>query len=255
MTLPTWISVGTVSAGSSTTNPGLPAGWQENDIFVLTVESRNGAAGAPSGYTEISSSPQFNNASLTTDDTALNIYWKRATASESGPSMGDSGNHTISRIHAIRDCIDTGDPINVTDGATEDVTDTTFTLPSVTTTEEDCLILGAVTNNLNTSFSSWVNANLDSLTERADDGTTAGDDGSLGVATGGKTAAGSTGTTTVTTAASVRNAGIILALTPVPQPIDYVLTPSDTLELIGSTALVENTVVPSVVKHLFVEIS
>jgi hypothetical protein len=40
--LPSWVAAGTFAVGLSAVAPGLPAVWQENDIFLLFVESNNG---------------------------------------------------------------------------------------------------------------------------------------------------------------------------------------------------------------------
>jgi hypothetical protein len=62
------------------------------------------------------------------------------------------------------------------------------------------------------SYSGWTNANLTSVTERSDDVSLSGNGGAIGVATGVKAAAGSTGATTYTQGASGVKAMVTIAL-------------------------------------------
>lgn len=213
-TMPSWVSAGTVSASASTATPALPTGWAQDDVFLLFVESMNGAAGAPTGWAQVGST-QFANTGSTTTETALDVYWKRATASESAPTLADSGNHQVAIIHAFRGCTTSGNPWNVQAGATETTSDTSGSCPTVTTSVDNTLVVCAATaaTDIGTArFSSWTNANLSSLTERSDDASTLGNGGGVGVATGGKATAGSTGATAVTYATASAKGLMTIAL-------------------------------------------
>lgn len=241
MAAPTYVAAGTFQAGTAGATPGLPAGWQQDDIFLLCCETRNGVgAAAPAGWTLIGTGP-FANGSLASEDTALDVFWRRATASESAPVIGDTGNHVAARVHAFRGCIATGDPWDVWADGVEEVSDTSVSFPSVTTTVADTLvvIIGAFSDTASTSSPS--NANLTSLTERADDTTTSGNDGALVLLTGVKSTAGSTGSTTATLSLSVFKAMQTIALKPAADPINYQEDFDDTLTLNDSQTLTEST--------------
>lgn len=221
----TWVSAGTFASGTIGATPGLPAGWQENDIFLLFMETMNGgAAQVPAGWTAVDNSPQKTTGDGTNaSKTSLEVFWRRATTSESAPAVGDTGNHVGARIHAFRGCATTGNPWDVTNGGINNTTTNTGgTASGVTTTVDDCLVVVAFSSNYDplssttTEFSSWTNASLTSLTERSDNGFTAGNGGVFGVATGGKTTAGATGNTTVSFAGTGTYAWLTIALKPQP---------------------------------------
>lgn len=192
MTAPVWRSAGTMvtSASDSTLTPGLPSGYQAGDILVIVYNGfAIGSHTTPSGYTEVTSSPHTD-----TFGSYEGVCWKRATASESAPSIGG----VQARIHAISGCIATGSPIDAvavtdqTSGSTNSVSATGIT----TTLADDMVFVYVCAGNSSRTVSGWTNANLASFAERTDDGASTGY--SMAVATGGKTTAGATGTTTAT---------------------------------------------------------
>lgn len=192
MTAPVWRSAGTMvtSASDSTLSPGLPSGYQANDILVIVYNGfAIGSHTTPSGYTEVTSSPHTD-----TFGSYEGVCWKRATASESAPSIGG----VQARIHAISGCITTGSPIDavaVTDqtgSSTNSVSATGIT----TTAADDMVFVYICSGNSSRTVSSEACASLTSFAERTDDGAATGY--SMAVATGGKTTAGATGTTTAT---------------------------------------------------------
>lgn len=212
MAVPTWVAAGTLVAGNSQT-PGLPSGWQEGDIFILTAQSEsNSSITTPSGWNVVTGSP----VAATTAPEAW-AFWRRATSSESAPTVTYSGGDTggPSRIHAFRGCVASGDPINASASRAQSSTQTNHTCETVTTTVADCLVVFVLTGwNDVTSFGSYTNGNLANLTERADDGSSFGFTSRLALAHGEKASAGSTGTTSVTAGSSTQGAFITLALAP-----------------------------------------
>lgn len=218
--MPTYVGVGSpASSTGSGATPTLPSGWQEGDIFLLCCESMNGIGGAaPSGWDAVSGSPAYANTGSNTTRTALEVYWRRATASESNPSLGDAGDHVLAIVHAVRGCLATGDPIDASSGTNETTSDTSGTAPAVVTTDINRFIVVACSGATDTSstnrFTAVSNANLSSLTERSDSATTQGNGGTLGVFTGEKATAGSTGTTSITYANSSAKGLITVALRP-----------------------------------------
>jgi hypothetical protein len=121
----------------------LPPGWEENDIFLLVVQS-NGEdpAAAPSGWTEIpGESPQF------TAETRTTVFWRRATASEVAPGVTDTGNHTQAIIACFRGCPTIGNPWDIVDGdvVAESPADQ-WAVPGNTTTVNNTKVVLIATN-------------------------------------------------------------------------------------------------------------
>lgn len=215
MAIPTFVAAGTQGAGAGAVVPGLPAGAQADDILVLGVDSNSSQpAAAPTGYTQFPDSPQDVGG---LGSACLSVFWKRHSGSETDPTVADTGNHTNAVIIAIRGCITTGDPFDVTAGNVQVGVSTTVTIPGDTTTVADCLIVALATHSTDTltaQFSAWANADLSDVTERVDNSTDAGGGGGIGIATGGKATAGAYGNTTATLATSSEQGRMSIALKP-----------------------------------------
>lgn len=189
-------------------------GYQQDDLMVLFVESENQDITTPSGWTQIST---FQGTATAGASTAarLEIFYKFASASEGNISVADSGDHTSAVLAVFKD-VDLTNPIDSSAGDTGS-SSTAVTIPSITTTVANCLVIDAVAGSADTTTgqaSGWTNANLSSLGEIFDVYTTQADGGGISVATGIKATAGSTGTTTATLAAASLQARIKFALTP-----------------------------------------
>jgi hypothetical protein len=191
-----------------------------DDVALLFVEAAGGEAvtlTTPSGFTECANSPQATGAG--TAGTRIHAYWHRATsAAMASVVIGDAGDHVFGTMLTFRGCIDTGDPVNVTAGAVKTPATTAFSSPTVTTTVGGCLVVAAVARDddiATAEFSAWANANLVSIAEMFDLGTTSGNGGGIGIGGGIKAAAGATGATTGTVVSSI-NASITIALVPAP---------------------------------------
>lgn len=217
---PTFVAAGAVASGVGTIAPAIPAGVLANDILLLFVESANQTISltTANGFAEVTTSPQGTGTAAGTAATRLAVYWKRATGSDSAPTVADSGDHQVGRIIAIRGCKTSGDPWNVTPaGDVAATASTSVTIPGVTTSVNNCMIVVAVSNATDTTTaqtSAWTNSNLSSLTERIDSNATAGNGGGFGVATGILATAGATGSTTATLATSSVQGRMCIALEP-----------------------------------------
>ena len=214
MAIPTVVAAGTVASGTGGVSPGVPAGYAADDIFLLFCETNGETVSTPSGWTIAPDSPVTDTGAGTC---RLSVFYRRATASESAPSIADPGNHIIARILAIRGCVTSGSPFDVSE-ATPNAGDTPFSVAGVTTTVADCLIVVAVaetTDSTSAQFSGWTNAGLSSLTEWLDNFTTSGAGGGFGVVTGGKATAGATGDTTGDNAGGFDHCALTYALKPV----------------------------------------
>lgn len=217
MALPTFVAAGTAATGIGDITPALPPGYAADDIHLLLVQSRptDSAPAAPTGYGEVTSSPKATAAS--TRDSRLSVFWKRSTASESAPTVVDVGDHLYGRILAFRGCLASGNPWNITSGNTDANLTTAVSITGATTTLPDCLVV-LVTTHGEDSAPAWLgavtNADLATLTERADAGTTDGIGGGIAVVTGQKATAGAYATSTATATISHRQANMTIALAP-----------------------------------------
>lgn len=221
--VPTFVAAGTVTSNAAAITPAMPSGVQANDILLLFLETANQAitvSGGTETWSQVTNSPQSTGTAAGADGTRLTVFWARASqASPTSPTTSDSGDHQLGRIIAVRGCITTGNPWDITAGSVEATSDTTVSFPTVTTTMDDTLVVLAMAGSLpdatgTANFSAWTNSNLSSITERTDNTVTAGNGAALGVATGVKTTAGATGASTATLAQSANKAMMTIALRP-----------------------------------------
>jgi len=221
--VPTFVAAGAVTSGTSTITPARPAGIVAGDILLLFVETANQACSITNQnggtWAAVASSPQGTGTAGGTSATRLTVFWSRYNGTQGAPTVSDSGNHTAGRMIAIRNAAASGDPWNVTAGGVEATSDTSGSIPGATTTVNNTLIVAAIATSLpdasnTTTFSSWANANLTSVTERIDNARNSGNGGGIGVVTGLKATAGAYGNTTVTCASSAVKGMISIAIKP-----------------------------------------
>jgi hypothetical protein len=204
MPMPTVYATGAaVSSTSTALTPAIPAGTTTNDIVLLVHEMDPALSaavlGAVTGYTDVINSPQ---SFTTVTPTRLTVRWHRATGAESGtitvPAVTD---HQSCRLIGFRGCVTSGNPWNVTSGATA-ASSATVNFPALTTTATDCLIFQAVATgtdaNSTTMLGAATNAALASIAEQMDNWALTGGGGGFGAVTGQKATAGAVGTTTAT---------------------------------------------------------
>ena len=86
--------------------PGLPAGWQADDIHYLACISENGDSFTATGWSHVAGSP-LNNATL---NTSLSVLWRRAVAGDTAPTVGTATGGSACRITGYSGCITTGTP-------------------------------------------------------------------------------------------------------------------------------------------------
>jgi len=217
----TFISVGALGAGLNEVVPGLPAGWAEDDIFILHIEGEgepdaNADGQGDFGGALIGSVSSDDNGNAF--DTRNTIYWKRATGSETAPTVDDAGNHTIACISAWRGCVATGNPIHKnqssSEGGASGDRNSDVSADGVTTTIPEALIVIVVNNGDLTTISGWTNSNLVSITEAFDLESDAGSNGHISAAYGVLTAASASGATTATLDNNEMDANWVIALEP-----------------------------------------
>lgn len=211
-----WVGNGDFSSGTSDLTVNLPSNRLPGDVWLLIVESGpSDTVSAPSGWTEVASSPQTTSAG--SQDTKLSVFWTVVTGSETAPVISFSGDHIGAQIHGFRGCDVSGtDPIDVEGGSANSVSDTLVTMPSISTQGRGEMVVYIGSHGIDSaspqaSLDSNVGA-LDNLTERADNGFTDGAGGGFFVYTGNCPSPRFVGSGTFDLAASSPRAAITLAL-------------------------------------------
>lgn len=225
--LPTFVASGNQASGAGTITPALPAGIVVNDILLLFVETANENVSitnvAGGTWAQVTNSPQGTGVAGSTDATRLTVFWSRYNGTQTAPTVGDSGNHAIGIMIAVRGVITSGNPWDVTAGSVDTFADTSGSIPGTITTVADTFVVAAITTNMpdvnsTAAFSGWINTTLTNVIERVDVSRNAGNGGGMGIATGEKASAGSYGVTSVTTVEIGVQGLISIALKPEPPP-------------------------------------
>lgn len=205
------------SSATATTSPAWPT-HTTGDIALLFIEAAGGdtiSLTNAQGFQAVTGSPWKTGTG--TAGTQLAVYWHRATSgSMTAPTVADAGDHHYAGIVTFRGGIASGDPIDAISGGTKASASTTATLNSVTTNVANCLIVYAITKDLDATAAfttSITNSNLSSITERHDAGATAGGGGGIAVVTGEYVGPGSIGTASWSGTSSI-NAFVTIALKP-----------------------------------------
>lgn len=197
----------------SATTGALTVAWPTHavgDVALLFVESQANETGLSSanGFVQVGSD-------VVGAVTDLQVYWCRATStSMASPIKTADSDHQYGVILTFRGCAPTGDPFTTSASSVKDAASTTTLAPSVTTNQENQLIVTAITKTLDATAafaSAQTNANLRGIYEKFDAGTTSGNGGGISVALGLKQTAGSTGTTDITVS-STASAMMTIAL-------------------------------------------
>jgi hypothetical protein len=214
---PTVVAVGAVASGTAAITPAFPAGIAADDVLVTVAECEGvtapGAYTLPSGWAHITGSPVQEGT-----NTRLWVIWRRYDGVFTAPSLGDSGDHNVGRMIAIRGCPTTGNPWHVVAAAVESVSDTSATWPGVTTTIPDTLVLEIIATGSDVAstanLGALTNASYSSITEQMDNWVIAGNGGGIGMVSATKATAGATGQSTATLANASTKALMTVAFTP-----------------------------------------
>lgn len=240
---PTVVNVGTVASGTGAITPAFPASIAADDILVTAAECEGvtapGAYTLPSGWAHITGSPVQEGT-----NTRLWVIWRRYDGVFTAPSLGDSGDHNVGRMIAIRGCPTTGNPWDVAAAATEATSDTSATWPGVTTTIADTLILEIISTGSDVSstanLGALTNATYSNITERMDNWVISGNGGGIGMVTGEKATAGATGQSTATLVNASSKALVTVAFklaeAGAPQILHRSPRPSERPQLVGPYA-------------------
>lgn len=186
-----------ISSVGSFCSPAKPAGTAVNDIILIATEITPGSGFTDLtafGFTQHPNSPQSGAVSV------LQLWWRRADGSEPAswdiPRISD---HTIADAMSYSGCKTTGSPFDVSVGDNTD-SGVSQTIPGLTTLGDNRLIVDVISTGCDTGtgvFTSFTNGDLSALTGRVNHGYAGSSGGQIGVADGGKAAAGALGATTV----------------------------------------------------------
>jgi hypothetical protein len=215
---PVFQAAGTAQSGINALTVAWPS-HLTNDIGILVIETGGEGATlsitAPTGWVAITGSPVTDVA--TTAGSKLQVWWKRAaSAAETSVTVPDSGDHQVAMIYTFRGCITTGNPWDVATTGNKTTASTTATVPSLTTTVQDTLlvaIIGRPDDSASTThFGTLTNANLTGIASAGEAGTQSGHGGGFVLEYGAFLGPGSTGTSTATKTASTTDTYMALAL-------------------------------------------
>jgi hypothetical protein len=219
---PTFQAAGTVRVSTSGLTGANAVPWPTHavdDIGILVIETSGNdstiSVTTPSGWQSVPGSPVTDIADAT--GSKLQVWWKRAAStSEAGAEVPDSGDHQFARIYTFRGCASSGNPWDVTTTGNKTTASTTATVPAVTTTVGNTLIVMIVgrpnDSGSTTHFGVPSNANLTDIAERGEVGSVGNNGGGFVVATGVKASAGDTGTSTLTKTDSTTDTYMVIAL-------------------------------------------
>lgn len=213
------VAVGAAQASSGVSTIPWPA-HAAGDVGIMVIESSGGdTTPTPVGWTHFSWSPVVDIADATGSKLSI-LYKFAASSSESAVTIADLGDHWVGNIITFSGVADP--PNNARSAGVKTTASTTATLPSVTPSDDNCIILlicSRPNDSSDTShFGLAVNSNLTGITKLIEGGTTLGNGGGYVVQMGVMPTAGATGTTTMTKAASTKDAYYVLALDAAPEP-------------------------------------
>lgn len=218
--VPTFQAIGTFTSGTGALSVPVPVGYQNNDVFVLFVESANEAIATPAGWTQAANSPQFTGTAGATGGVRLGIFYKVVSGVQAAVPVVDTGDHTTAIIANFRG-VDTVSPINITSGSVDAAAVSAINTPGLTTTIPGALVINAIGldkdfNSSNTIITAPVNASLTNIVKQFDQTANSGRGGGIAFFTGSKVVAGVVGNTTATADTSTTHAYITVALNPAP---------------------------------------
>ncbi len=212
---PTPVAVGVAASGTTAITPAFPTGIAADDILITAAECEGvtapGAYTLPSGWAHVTGSPVQEGT-----NTRLWVIWRRYDGVFTAPSLGDSGDHNVGQMIAVRGCPTTGNPWDVVSSAVEAVSDTSATWPGVMTTVDDTLILEIIATGADIASTAQLgaltNAAYTSITEWMDNWASSGNGGGIGMVSAVKAVKGATGQSTATLATASTKCLMTLAL-------------------------------------------
>lgn len=219
MAAPAFRAAGTLAHGTTDQTPAAPAGLATDDIELLLCESQAGTHALTTANGFVSAAADIDVASGTATIATHGSLWWRRYSGQADPVVTVATNHILAQRYAFSGCATSGDPWDFIEPSSEATEDTTGDATGNTTTSADCLIavcLGsAKPDSVGTAeISAPTNANLTSVTERADNAGNSGNGGHVGLITGVLATPGATGNTTYTKVSAGYKFHYVVALKP-----------------------------------------
>lgn len=189
----------------------LPTNWAVGDYAVMWVYNDQGDASTPTDWSEISGSP------FGAGTEKMCVFTKFLVSGEATPTTTISGSGTnISHCATILTYrgVSTSSPLNVI-GTASNGTGTPMTAGGVTTTVNGCVAIQLCGRGDNeTASNQSFNASTTGVTERVDQGTSAGSDSQNSAADKWITSAGATGNASSDTSITDPWVSVVIALAP-----------------------------------------
>jgi len=185
----TYVGAGAFRSGTGAltgaTAVNFNAGIRTGDLLFILIHSVNETITIPTGWTEVGDQTvQAVGTAAAQEAVRLAVCYKFAVTPEASVTIADSGNLTCAQSMAFR-FVNRYNPFIATSGGAQASTTANTTLPAITTTVPESLILFAMAvgedNASTANFTSLTNANLTGITERIDQ--------TVGTQTGGGLAA------------------------------------------------------------------
>jgi hypothetical protein len=206
MALPTFVAAGTAVSGTGALTPTLPAGWATNDIFVIEAETAQQDFGTwpPTGWSAVPNVPSGIGTAGGVGGVKLHLAWKRATGSESAPTITAPADHAVIQIFAFRGCVTSGSPWSDSIDGTGQPAGTAVSWSSISPTGNEQLILFALAGNRDVATAGDVtgvtNASgaVTNLTALGQTWVSTGQGGGIAMFSGTQETAGASGATTAT---------------------------------------------------------
>lgn len=194
-TPPEWITKGPFAAAAGLATASWPSSseYEVGDLAVIFIGTPNEPLSVPAGWTQI--------VGISTGSGGVGLrlfaFWKIIDGTEASFTVGNAANsYTLTIIHIIRGAHATT-PIDIYATRVGSAVNNQR-CPAITTTGPNRLIIGAISGTVTAqTIASWSSGILTDLTSRSEDVTSVGADGTLGVVTGLKAGAGTTGDITV----------------------------------------------------------
>lgn len=210
MAAPTVRGVGTYGVGTTSVVAAVPTGGSApvaGDLMVIVLESANGAPATPSGWTQLFTRDQADEAAV---DTTLTVYAKLAAGGDTDVTLtgGSMGNHGGARMVVIQDHGVTTLPTDVviSSGSGDATAGSGKTAASITVAADSLILacFGDSADQLTSVWSNPVNANLTGITTQIDNNDSTGNGGGIFAFTGA-CAGTSTGTSSADLTATTRD--------------------------------------------------
>ena len=169
MSAPLLHAIGDVVAGTS----DIVLSWPDHtadDIGVILVENANQIPSTPAGWTALASTGT--GTAGATAATGIAAFWKRAASgTEANVTITDPGARAIGVLLVFRGCLTSGSPIDVSATSVQATVSAAVSIPGVTTTQGDELVVNVLTNSLllddeTLQPSTLTNASVSNLTKR-----------------------------------------------------------------------------------------